>query len=107
MMHGCLYVPMSCHDAWMFVYVYVCLPRSEKYRSAVAEDVEAKLNDVTAARDALRTHMDESKDGGIRVLDVNFPPWLVPQKSPPQVPKSFIKSSEKLFFLGTCGWLFW
>lgn len=69
----------------MDVYIctqYVCLPRSEKYRSAVEEDVQAKLNDVTAARDALRTHMDESKDGGIRVLDVNFPLWLVPQKAP-------------------------
>ena len=44
----------------------VCLPRSEKYRAAVEEDVKGKLEDVTAARDALRTHMDESKDSGIR-----------------------------------------
>ena len=42
---------------------------SEKYRSAVEEDVAAKLTDVTAARDALRSHMDESKDGGVRGLD--------------------------------------
>ena len=47
------------------MFVYVCLPRSEKYRAAVEEDVKAKIDDVTAARDSLRSHMDESKDGGV------------------------------------------
>ena len=59
----------SLRSWWHHSCSYVCLPRSEKYRSAVEEDVAAKLTDVTAARDALRSHMDESKDGGVRGLD--------------------------------------
>ena len=49
--------------------MYTCLPRSEKYRSAVEEDVIAKLSDVSTARDALRNHLDESKDGGGSMVD--------------------------------------
>ena len=37
------------------------MPRSENYRKAVATDVEAKVSVVTAARDGLRSKMDESK----------------------------------------------
>lgn len=38
------------------------VPRSEKFRAAVEEDVNTKLTAMQAARDTLRSYMDESKD---------------------------------------------
>ena len=40
------------------------LPRSANYRKAVEADVDAKLGDVTAARDSRQSKMDESKVWG-------------------------------------------
>ena len=73
-----LHVLSKCHlcstAETCFVTWIHCLPRSENYRKAVVTDVEAKLSAVTAARDQLRSKMDESKVWcfGAVAIAINF-----------------------------------
>ena len=38
------------------------VPRSEKFRAAVDEDVNTRMNEMQTARDTLRSYMDDNKD---------------------------------------------
>ena len=74
-------------------------PHEQKFREV--KIVNSIRNWIFDCKKTMREELNQFNSS------LNFPLGLVPQKRPPQVPKSLIKCRENMDLLGTCGGLLW